>query len=665
VPTYLFVSYSGGSGGAERILLDLAPALDGEVFLACPEGSLAFRARALGLRVVPLRERRLNVRTSPRDRVLAPLRLVAHGREARRLIAEIDPDLVVSWGMRTALATIGAGRSRVPLVFQHNDLLPPGLAGRLVRAAARRASLVIALSGTIADDLALGEQKVVVVHPGVDVSGAGSHPRKPREPEVLVLGALVGWKAPELAIEVLAVARRSEPGLRLRLVGAPVSADDPTPERLRRRSAELGVAAATELPGPSADPAADLDRATCLLHCAPREPFGMVVLEAMAAAKPVVVPSSGGPAEIVDGTCALLYPPDDAAAAAAAIVELVRDPDRAAAMGAAGARRARSSFSLDDARRRYAEALRPWVRAGHPEPPGRIALVTVTHNSELELERLLRSIERWLPEAEMIVVDNASSDRTLEVARRGPAVRTIELGENLGFGRACNLGVAEVESEVTLLLNPDVELLDTSTSTLRRALFEPGGQDRILAPLVLRPDGRREDSVHAVPGSPRDLAIAMASPTALPRRLALPLAPWRADHPRRVGWAVGCALAARTDTLRRLGPFDETIFMYGEDLELGLRADRAGVETWFWPQVRVLHHGAHSSRRVYGGEPFTLLAAARRDVVTRRLGRRRAALDSAAQAATFVSRIAVKRALGRSARREWRQLRALASSRPR
>ena len=51
--------------------------------------------------------------------------------------------------------------------------------------------------------------------------------------------------------------------------------------------------------------------------------------------------------------------------------------------------------------------------------------------------------------------------------------------------------------------------------------------------------------------------------------------------------------------------------MYGEDLELGLRAARAGVPTWFWPAARVIHHGAHATAAAYGGEPFEVLARAR------------------------------------------------------
>jgi N-acetylglucosaminyl-diphospho-decaprenol L-rhamnosyltransferase len=156
---------------------------------------------------------------------------------------------------------------------------------------------------------------------------------------------------------------------------------------------------------------------------------------------------------------------------------------------------------------------------------------------------------------------------------------------------------------------------------------------------------------------------AVIPPSVVPGGAGIWLEPWRSSAPRRVGWAVGCALAGRTETLRRLGPFDESIFMYGEDMELGLRAAAAGVPTWFWPAARVRHHRAHSSSVAFGGEPFERLARARHAVVARRMGARRAALDDALQALTFASRIALKGLLRRPTQRERAQLRALRSIR--
>jgi GT2 family glycosyltransferase len=296
-----------------------------------------------------------------------------------------------------------------------------------------------------------------------------------------------------------------------------------------------------------------------------------------------------------------------------------------------------------------------------PSSPEAFALVTVTHNSAAAVAALLRSVARHLPGVRVVVVDNASSDDTRAVADSFPGAVVVALPENVGFGRANNRGLAEVSEPVAVLVNPDVELLDASLAAL--AAEAATGPERLLAPLVLSPDGSRQDTAHPWPASAPDVVRALVAPGLVPGRAGAWLEPWRSATPRRIGWAVGCALAARTATLRRLGPFDETIFLYGEDMELGLRAAAEGVPTWFWPAARVCHHRAHSSQTAFGGEPFARLAAARHDVVRRRLGRRRAALDDALQGLTFASRIAVKTALRRPVGRERAQLRALRHAR--
>lgn len=287
------------------------------------------------------------------------------------------------------------------------------------------------------------------------------------------------------------------------------------------------------------------------------------------------------------------------------------------------------------------------------------ALVTVTHNSRTDLERLLESVQRHLPGVPLVVVDSGSRDGSAEAARGHAATRVVELGANVGFGRATNAGLAAVEEPAAVLLNPDTELLDTSLSRLAEELMRPDAPDRLLGPEVLRPGGLREDTAQWRPTSPAALLGALVPPAALPRPLRERVEPWRASGPRRVDWLVACCLAGRTDTLRRLGPFDERIFLYAEDLELGLRAQAQGLESWFWPAARVRHHGQHSTHAALGGEPFELKARQRRAVVHERLGPARGRLDDRLQLATFASRAALKQVLRRPAERERRQLAAL------
>jgi N-acetylglucosaminyl-diphospho-decaprenol L-rhamnosyltransferase len=292
-----------------------------------------------------------------------------------------------------------------------------------------------------------------------------------------------------------------------------------------------------------------------------------------------------------------------------------------------------------------------------------LTVVTVTHNSGDELPKLLRSIARYLPGCRVIVVDCASQDDSVAQAERHSADRVVALAENVGFGRGCNRGLELVESPVTALLNPDVELLDGSLLELATQALRSDRPARLLAPSVLNPDGSRQQTVHPLPVTAADALRSLVPPAAVPGRLGTALAPWRSDRPRSVGWAVGAALVARTETLRALGPFDESIFMYCEDLELGWRAGQQGVETWLWPSARVLHRGAHASLKAFGGEAFERLALARHDVVEARLGPRGAAVDDLLQGVTFGSRAGLKRVLGRPAARERRQLSAVISLR--
>jgi N-acetylglucosaminyl-diphospho-decaprenol L-rhamnosyltransferase len=680
----LIVSYSGAAGGAERVLLDLADGLSAELTLACPPGPLARQAEADGVRVFELASRSARARGGVGVRIGAAAALAGHRRELRQLAAALAPDVCVLWGARSALAGLLHPLGRPPLrelvarivVAHHDFTTAPVVRAALVRACVAADAVVVPSRAVAADldprgTLARG---LSVVHPGV---APGKTPGAPDQPPVVVtVGALVAWKRPELALEALAVARRQLPELRLRLVGGSIGDGEGNgdgaalAERLRERAAAADLAGAVELVGPSTDVAGELARATCLLHCAEREPFGLVVAEALAAGRPAVVPDAAGPAEIVDCSCGVRYPPGDAAAAGAAIAAVCAAPERARALGEAGRERAATAFArermvaeferilstadgVDRARGRRDRTASAYSRPVIP------ALVTVAHNSEAVLPKLLASARRFLPAARVIVVDCGSADGSLEVARAAPNAVAVDAGSNLGFGRGCNLGLASVTEPVTVFVNPDVELIDDSLLRLAEALQAPSGADRLLAPLVLSPDGSREQSVHPAPGTPAELVRVLVPPRSLPARAGLASAPWRADSPRRVGWAVGCAVAGQTATLRRLGPFSERIFMYGEDLELGLRGAAQGVETWWWPSARVVHAGAHSTGPAYGGEPFDRVAAARHAAIAMAGGERAARRDDLAQLALFAGRVAAKSALRRDCRRERRQLAAV------
>ena len=284
-------------------------------------------------------------------------------------------------------------------------------------------------------------------------------------------------------------------------------------------------------------------------------------------------------------------------------------------------------------------------------------IITVLHDSRAELAALLDSLDRHVaPRPPVVVVDSGSRDDGAALAReRGAAV--LVLDGNVGFGAATNAGVARVDTDVTVLLNPDVEVRDAAS--LERLAARARERDALVAPRLLGADGSVQKSAHPVPGT-ADALLLVPAP-ALPRALRERAEPWRATRPRDVGWAIAAALAARTSTLRALGPFDPSVFLLYEDLDLCLRARAAGVPTELRPEAALLHRGGHAVNRV--GEPLDAHARRRREVVEARLGGGALRRDDAAQALTFATRIAARAVLRRDATRERGQLRALRAAR--
>ncbi len=186
--------------------------------------------------------------------------------------------------------------------------------------------------------------------------------------------------------------------------------------------------------------------------------------------------------------------------------------------------------------------------------------------------------------------------------------------------------MAAADDAVSVLLNPDCELLDDGLARLADvARADPRA---LHAPRLLDAGGGVERSAHPLPGTVGAVAAAAVHPPLLPRALRERVEPYRAERARTVGWAVGACLAADTAALRHLGPFDPAVHLFAEDMDLCLRARAAGLPTVLHPELRIRHAGGHATHR--NGEPLDALARRRRTVVGAarpagaRPGRRRA-----------------------------------------
>lgn len=287
------------------------------------------------------------------------------------------------------------------------------------------------------------------------------------------------------------------------------------------------------------------------------------------------------------------------------------------------------------------------------------AIVTVIHDSAGELRVLLDSLERELdPVPRVIVVDSGSSDDGPALAReRGAEV--VDLGGNRGFGAGNNAGIERVREPVTALVNPDVELLDGG---LARLADLAAGREALHVPRLLNADGTVQDSAHPLPGTVEAFVPALLPRPLLPPALRRRYEPWRSEQPREVGWAIAACMAARTDLLRRLGPFDPGKFLFYEDMELCLRARREGVPTLFVPGIRLRHLGGTSTDRALGSAALDLHARRRREVMARQ-GPGARALDDLAELLTHGLRAVARSLLGRDPEPARRRLRAVLRAR--
>jgi GT2 family glycosyltransferase len=234
-----------------------------------------------------------------------------------------------------------------------------------------------------------------------------------------------------------------------------------------------------------------------------------------------------------------------------------------------------------------------------------ISIVALNYNTRDLLRECLRSLLENHDDLdlEIIVVDNASGDGSADMVRQEfPQVALIENDENEGYSCGTNIGIRVSSAPYVLLLNPDTLIGAGALRTMHEYLAVHAGIG-IVAPRMVDKNGQHQqscyyftllDARHAL----RYLLVLLGGRSS--SLFGLSASPSDDSGPEEVDWVYTACALARREALDEVGLLDESLFLYGDDMDLCYRLARAGWKTVYLPQVEITHYGNQSGVQVFG-----------------------------------------------------------------
>jgi N-acetylglucosaminyl-diphospho-decaprenol L-rhamnosyltransferase len=237
------------------------------------------------------------------------------------------------------------------------------------------------------------------------------------------------------------------------------------------------------------------------------------------------------------------------------------------------------------------------ARSTQPASTPDLSVVIVNYNVRELLAACLDSVHRqqMTHTMDVWVVDNASHDGSAEMVReRFPSVHLIANEQNLGFATASNQAIQASKGRFILVLNPDTRILSGSLDRMIDYFAQHADVGMVGVRLVY-PDGSFQHSCFRFPG------LAQAFLDVFPLHPRLLNSPINGRYRRRAyagEMDVDCCLGACFMLRRDTGlQFDDSYFMYVEEIDLAWRLKRAGWKIRYIPELTVLHHAGASTRQ--------------------------------------------------------------------
>ncbi len=218
-----------------------------------------------------------------------------------------------------------------------------------------------------------------------------------------------------------------------------------------------------------------------------------------------------------------------------------------------------------------------------------VSIIILTFNSARFIENLLSSLKDFGKDAEILVVDNASTDDTAKISKKFEHIKVVETGKNLGFAKGINFGAEKAKGDYFFFVNPDTVFEKGNLEDMVK-IFESDKKIAVLGGKLIDYAGKTEKSA----GKFFNLLETILIVLGLDEKLGVRFSP---EKFTKVDFVSGGLMMTEAAIFKKLNGFDENFFMYVEDMEYCYRNKKAGYETYFTPDIAFSHIGQGSSNR--------------------------------------------------------------------
>ncbi|MCL4366985.1 glycosyltransferase family 2 protein [Patescibacteria group bacterium] len=222
-----------------------------------------------------------------------------------------------------------------------------------------------------------------------------------------------------------------------------------------------------------------------------------------------------------------------------------------------------------------------------------ISVIIVTFNSQVAIKKCIQTLLSFYPHSPIYIIDNNSTDETVNIVKKFSQVRLIQSMENLGFSKANNLASESIQTKFVCFLNPDTVLLNKQNLINLAEDLEQNEKFGLVGPKIIHPDGRIQKTVRNLPTLRNAFLEYVLNHQGSydfyqPKSSVLVIVPS----------ITGAVMMLKTELFRKVGGFSEKFFLYYEDLDLCQKIANSNLKIGYDPQVVISHIMGASGKKV-------------------------------------------------------------------